>query len=176
VKDYTELELLFRAGLASDQQSYARFLSQITPLLKRMAAMKCAASEVDDVVQEILLSIHKARHTYDGQRPIKPWLISIARFRIADHLRNHYVQRRDRTVDIDELEEALADVTQTGVDNESIDELLEGVPENQQRILKLMHLEGYTAREVGAQMNMNESAVKVAAHRALKRIRNKFWL
>ncbi len=167
--------MLFRAGLAGDQRAYAQFLERITPRLRRVAAIKCAASDVDDVVQEILVSIHKARHTYDGQRSIRPWLTSITKFRIADHLRKHYVQRRDKTVDIDELEEILPDVTQTGADNESIDELLDGVPENQQRILRLMHVEGYTAREIGVQMDMNESAVKVAAHRALKKIRNKFW-
>jgi len=173
--DYAELAGLFCAGLANDSRAYAQFLQRITPFVRRMVAIQCAASEVDDVVQEILISIHKARHTYDGQRPIKPWLISITKFRIADHLRKHYVQRRDKTVDIDELEDFLADVTQSGIDNESIDELLEGVPENQKRILRLMHVEGYTAREVGAQMDMKESAVKVAAHRALKKIRNKFW-
>jgi RNA polymerase sigma-70 factor (ECF subfamily) len=173
--EYTEIAMLFRAGLANDQQAYAQFLQRIAPLLRRMAAIKCAASDLDDVVQEILISIHKARHTYDGQRPIKPWLISIAKFRIADHLRKHYVQRRDKTVDIDELAEILPDVTEAGLENESIDELLAGIPENQKRILSMMHLEGYTAREIGAQLDMNESAVKVAAHRALKKIRKKFW-
>lgn len=173
--EYTEIATLFRAGTADDPRAYAQFLQRITPLVRRMAAMKIAAADVDDVVQEILISIHKARHTYDGQRPIKPWLISIAKFRIADHLRKHYVQRRDKTVDIDELAEILADVTQTGADNESIDELLDGMPENQKRILTMMHIEGYTAKEVGAQMEMQESAVKVAAHRALKKIRKRFW-
>ena len=52
--------------------------------------------------------------------------------------------------------------------------MLKDVPEHQKRILMLMHIEGYTAKEVGAQMDMNESAVKVAAHRAIKKIRKKF--
>jgi DNA-directed RNA polymerase specialized sigma24 family protein len=37
-----------------------------------------------------------------------------------------------------------------------------------------MHVEGYTAKEVGVKLNMNESAIKVAAHRAIKKIREKF--
>jgi RNA polymerase sigma-70 factor (ECF subfamily) len=79
-----------------------------------------------------------------------------------------------QTVDIQELEEILPNVTQDGESYEYIDELLEGVPENHKRILTLMHVQGYTAKEVGAQMEMRESAVKVAAHRALKKIREKF--
>jgi RNA polymerase sigma-70 factor (ECF subfamily) len=52
--------------------------------------------------------------------------------------------------------------------------MLEGVGPRERKILSLMHVEGYTAKQVGAQMNMNESAVKVAAHRAIKKIREQF--
>ena len=37
----------------------------------------------------------------------------------------------------------------------------------------MMYVEGFTARETGEKLEMNESAVKVAAHRALKKIREK---
>ena len=171
---YTALATLFRSGLEGNQVDYARFLASITPRLKRMVGKRLNMAEVDDVVQEILISIHKARHTYDGLRPLMPWIASIAKFRITDHLRKHYTSRRDKTVDISDLENILADVTEEAGDRESIDELLEDVPEQHKRILTLMHVEGFTAKEVGAQMNMNESAVKVAAHRAIKKIRKKF--
>lgn len=171
---YAALANLFRSGLKGNQEAYARFLTGITPLLKRMVGKRLNACDVDDVVQEILISIHKARHTYDGGRPLMPWLASIAKFRITDHLRKHYAQRQDKTVDIAELENILSDVTEGDAANESTDELLEGVPETQKRILTLMYVEGYTAKEVGTQMDMNESAVKVAAHRAIKKIRKKF--
>lgn len=172
---YTELTLLFRAGLTGDAAAYKQFLEDTTPLLKRMVARTLPACDVEDIVQEILISIHKARHTYDGERPIMPWLTSIAKFRIADHLRTHYREQRHQAVDIEEFEECISDVTQTGYENEyALDEALEGVPENHKRILTLIYAEGYTAKEVGEQMNMNTSAVKVAAHRALKKIREKF--
>lgn len=171
---YHAFSLWLTRGLAGDQAAYAKFLHAITPLLRRMVGKKLASAEVEDVVQEVLISIHKARHTYDGARPIMPWVVSIARFRITDHLRKHYGQRRHITVDIAELENSLADVTPDTDSTESIDELLEGVPEKDRNILTLMHVEGFTAKEVGARLNMNESAVKVAAHRAIKKIREKF--
>lgn len=171
---YAEFSSLLIAGLGGNQAAYAQFLQRITPMLRRIAARKLPPNDVDDVVQEILISVHKARHTYDGKRPVMPWLLAIARFRMTDHLRKHYAQMRHKTVDIQELEEFLPDVTQTGSENESIEELLAGVPENHKRILTMMHVEGYTAKEVGKQVNMKESAVKVAAHRAIKKIRDKF--
>jgi RNA polymerase sigma-70 factor (ECF subfamily) len=171
---YTEFSVLLCAGLAGDHAAYARFLENITPLLTRIVARSLSPSDVEDVVQEILISVHKARHTYDGQRPIMPWLTSIAKFRITDHLRKHYAQRRHETVDIDDLEDIIPDVTEPAIDNEYIEELLADVPSKHKQILMLMHMEGYTAKEVGVRLHMNESAVKVAAHRALKKIREKF--
>ena len=173
-KKYAEITALLLAGLGGDQAAYGKFLSTITPMLRRMVSKKLAQVDVEDVVQEILISIHKARHTYDGARPIMPWLASIASFRITDHLRKHYSQMRHQTCDITDYENILHDVTEEASNNESVDELLKDTPEKHKRILTLMHVEGYTAKEIGKQMGMNESAVKVAAHRAIKKIREKF--
>ena len=101
-----------------------------------------------------------------------PWLAAITHFRMTDYLRKHYATQRHQTVDIAEMEEFLADVTQNDDSSESIEELLKDVPEKQKRILTMMHVEGFTARQVGQKLNMNESAVKVAAHRAMKKIRD----
>lgn len=171
---YAEITALFLAGLGGDQAAYGKFLGAIAPMLRRMVGRRLASAEVEDVVQEILISIHKARHTYDGERPIMPWLASIASFRITDHLRKHYSQMRHQAFDIADYENILSDVTEEGTENESITELLQDVPEKHKQILTMMHVEGYTAKEVGSKMGMNESAVKVAAHRAMKKIREKF--
>jgi RNA polymerase sigma-70 factor (ECF subfamily) len=173
VDRYATLTSLFVSGSAGNARDYAKFLETIAPMLRRMVGRRLAAYEVEDVTQEILISIHKARHTYDGGRPIMPWVLAIASFRITDHLRKHYAQMRHQTVDIADLENVLTDVTEDGSANESIDELLADVPEHQKRILTMMHVEGFTAKEVGKQLRMNESAVKVAAHRAIKKIREK---
>ena len=168
---YAALGALLLAGLKGDQASYAAFLRSITPILRRVIARRILPADVEDVVQEVLLSLHKARHTYDGSRPVMPWVVAIARFRMTDHLRKHYSSRRHQTIDISALENILTDVTETADSLESVDDLLKDVPDRQRKILTLMHVEGYTAKQVGEQMNMKESAVKVAAHRAVKKIR-----
>ena len=168
---YAPLAALLLKGLKGDQASYAAFLRQLTPILRRVIARRIIGADVEDVLQEVLISLHKARHTYDGSRPVMPWVIAIARFRMTDHLRKHYTSRRHQTVDISTLENILTDVTDTGDDRESIDELLQDVPDRERKILTLMHVEGYTAKQVAAQLSMKESAVKVAAHRAVKKIR-----
>lgn len=75
---YIHLAVLLRSGIAGNQGDYAKFLESITPLLRRIVGGRIAVSDVEDVVQEVLISIHKARHTYDGERPIMPWVVAIA--------------------------------------------------------------------------------------------------
>ncbi|MBI5006792.1 MAG: sigma-70 family RNA polymerase sigma factor [Nitrosomonadales bacterium] len=169
------LEDLMRRSLAGDQRAYADLLRETARLLRPFLSRRLRFSnEVDDLLQEILLSIHKARHTYDGQRPYKPWAYAIARFRLLDHLRTHYADQLRHAEDYDELEEILPDdVTESEISYESISAEVEKLPAKQATILRLMHHDGYTAKEVAAQMGMNESAVKVAAHRAYKILRER---
>ena len=170
---YQELTALFCQGIAGDSAKYQRFLCEITPILRRVVLKKLPAADAEDTVQEILISIHKARHTYDGNRPIMPWLFAITQFRINDALRRVYAGARHESVDIDDLADVLPDVTETESSNESIDDMLKNVPEREQKILTMMHVEGYTAKETGNRLGMKESAVKVAAHRAIKKLREK---
>jgi RNA polymerase sigma-70 factor, ECF subfamily len=169
------LDELFRAAQAGNARAYREFLSQVALWLRRFLARRLPAAEVEEVVQETLISLHKARHTWDGTRPALPWIASIARYRLTDHLRRHYAQSKHIEVDIDDFHEILpdesADVTETRIAYESLYREIESLPEKQRKILHLMYAEGYTAREAGTQLGMKESAVKVAAHRAYKVIR-----
>lgn len=168
-----ELTRKLLVGLAGDGIAYADFLSQLSPILRRMISRKIPMGDVEDVLQEVLISIHKARHTYDGERPLMPWVMAIASFRVTDYLRKTYSEMRHQRLDITDYENMLEAVTETPDMNESINEMLNGVGHRERKILSLMHVEGYTASEVGSQLEMRESAVKVAAHRAIKKIRER---
>jgi len=169
------LAALMQRSLAGDAQAYAGLLKETATLLRPYLAKRLyAGNEVDDVLQEILISIHKARHTYDGERPYKPWVYAIAKYRLQDHLRAHYADHLHGAEDLSELEEILPDdVTESGFNYESISREVDKLPEKQATILRLMHQEGYTAREVAEKLGMNESAVKVSAHRAYKILKEK---
>jgi RNA polymerase sigma-70 factor (ECF subfamily) len=166
---------LMHQSLAGDQRAYAELLHETARLLRPFLSKRLSFdSEVDDLLQEILISVHKARHTYDGQRPYKPWVYAIARFRLQDYLRAHYSDQLRHAVDISEMENNLHDdVTETPFSYESISGEVQKLPEKQANILRLMHQDGYTAKEVAEKLGMNESAVKVAAHRAYKVLRQK---
>lgn len=170
-----DLEALMRQSLNGDQQAYASLLKETSRFLRPFLAKRLSfTNEVDDLLQEILISIHKARHTYDGNRPYKPWVFAIAKFRLQDYLRAHYSDQLRDAIELSEVEESLPEhVTETAISYESISGEVQKLPVKQATILRLMHQEGYTAKEVAEKMGMNESAVKVAAHRAYKILRNK---
>ncbi len=167
------LEMLMKRALNGEQRAYAELLEATARLLRPLLARRLnRACEVDDLLQEILISIHKARHTFDGNRPYKPWVYAIAKFRLQDFLRAHYADQLRHAVDLDELELPEA-VTESEISYESIHAEVQKLPEKQAAILQLMHRDGYTSREAAEKLGMNESAVKVAAHRAYKVLRGR---
>lgn len=171
-KDCSEL---MRLSLTGDKQAYSSLLAESARLLRSYLTKRVKNfHDVEDILQEILISLHKARHTYDGNRPYAPWLYAIAHYRLQDYLRKHYVNPLRGADEITEAENIPAgDVTETGFSYESISGEIENLSGKQPKILRMLHSDGYTAKEVAQKMGMSESAVKVSAHRAYKILREK---
>lgn len=62
------MQRLFAAG---DPASYNEFPTLISRYLRGFLRKYIAVADCEDVLQEILISLHKARHTYDGKRPMR---------------------------------------------------------------------------------------------------------
>src|SRR5258708_25149655 len=73
---------------AGDQEAYRRLLQDITPYLRVLAARHIRnADDIQATVQDVLLTVHSVRGTYDPSRPFGPWLVAIANRRIVDGMR-----------------------------------------------------------------------------------------
>ena len=164
-----------RKALAGDSEAYTAALIHITRMMRPYLSKRLTQkAEIEDILQEILISVHKARHTYDGKRPLKPWLFAIAKYRLQDHLRKCYADKLRSACDLNEVDKVpFQHVAESAHNYESIHAEINQLPGKQPQILKLLHTQGYTAREVASVLNMQESAVKVAAHRAYKNLRKK---
>jgi RNA polymerase sigma-70 factor (ECF subfamily) len=164
-----------RTALAGDAAAYQALLRRSAQMLRPYLLKTLRSpSDVDDVLQEILISLHRARHTYDGKRPFAPWLFAIAKFRLQDHLRRLYRDKLRHAADVTDMADFLAaPVTEGDPNNEYVKETLSYLPKKQAMILELIHLEGLTAEETGQRLGMSGTAVKVAAHRAYKHLRKK---
>lgn len=160
-----------RAAVNGDVQAYHRFLSAVTPHLRAMARRRCEqfgapVSEAEDVVQEVLLTIHLKRGTWDASRPIGPWLSTIVRNKLIDGLRR---RGRHTSVPIDDVIDILEAEEQTdALDRLDVDRMLEQLKDPQKTIVRSISVEGTSVRETADRLQMTEGAVRVALHRALK--------
>ncbi len=160
---------------AGDAAAYRALLSDLVPVIRRTVIKSLPNPQnADDVVQEVLISVHKALHTYDPKRPFMPWVQSIISFRKTDYLRAHYAQRENVKVSLDDPD--TPDYLVISGHNGSIKDIedaFDALPDQQKKVVELMKIKGYSAEEVSQKTGMSVSAVKVSAHRALQKIRDR---
>jgi RNA polymerase sigma-70 factor (ECF subfamily) len=158
-----------------DGACYRALLVAITPYLRALAARHHAdRRDVEDSVQDILLTLHTIRHTYDPGRPFQPWLLAVARRRIVDRLR---AQRRRRTREtfLDAEHETFAvtaaNQEEGGPDARSLRAAVERLPPAQREAVTMLKLKEMSLKEAEAASGMSVMALKVATHRAMKNLR-----
>src|SRR5207249_12106596 len=83
---------LMEAAQAGKADAYVQLMQQIAPRLRLIVLRYRSvlpAEDIEDLVQDILLSLHAVRATYDPKRPFMPWLLAITRNRLADGARRY---------------------------------------------------------------------------------------
>lgn len=85
---WSELMQLAQRG---DDIAYKKLLTELRRVIAQSLRYRFGAfSFVDDCVQESLIAIHQARHTYQPNRPFTPWMNAIVRYKTIDLMRKHY--------------------------------------------------------------------------------------
>jgi len=169
---------LMRAAQQGDAAAYAQLLREVAPAVRSMVGRRWGrGAEVEDLVQEVLLSIHAVRHTYDPARPFLPWLMAIVRHRIADGARRH-ARKAANEVTIDVLSETfLVDATNPGddrgADTDALHKAIAGLPPGQRQAIELLKVREMSLKEASAASGLSIVALKVAVHRAIKTLRSK---
>src|SRR5688500_16573097 len=71
-----------------DGTAYAELLTLLASTARQYTRNRVGdVPWLDDVAQEVLLTVHKARATYDSGRPFAPWFYAILSHRMIDVLR-----------------------------------------------------------------------------------------
>jgi RNA polymerase sigma-70 factor (ECF subfamily) len=166
---------LMAAAQAGDRAAYHRLLTEITPYVRSIAGRYHRTREdIEDAVQDILLSVHMIRHTYDPTRPFGPWLATIADRRALDRLRKR-LRSAGRETALEPAHEtfvaAPANSESAGLEAEELARALEQLPPGQRQALELLKLKEMSLKEASAATGLSITALKVATHRALKSLR-----
>jgi RNA polymerase sigma-70 factor (ECF subfamily) len=158
-----------------DRQAYRTLLEDITPYIRALAA-RCfkQPSNVEDAVQDVLLAVHMVRHAYDPSRPFGPWLLAIANRRIIDRLRRE-TRQTAREIALSAEHETFAEPA-TNLDavmpyEAALGDAIEKLPPDQRQAIKMLKLNEMSLKEAAAASGRSIAALKVATHRAMKRLR-----
>ena len=167
-----------QAAQAGDTEAYERLLQELTLLLRNIVRSRrkfLPAEDIDDLVQDILLSVHAVRATYDAQRPFMPWLLAITRNRLADGARR-YARRQAQEVHVDNLAVTFATeganfITEAYGDSQGLRQAIQSLPPAQRKAIEMLKLSEMSLKEAAAACGMSIGALKVATHRAMIALR-----
>lgn len=158
-----------------DRSCYELLLVELLPFVRRIVRGRIGdRPAAEDIVQEVLLSIHTARHTYRSERPFTPWVRAIARNAVIDwRRRQSRLQRREVALEGHEVAGAVEPVTAvSGELSPDLRRALETLPEPQRQAVLLLKVQGLSVSEAAEHVGISAGALKLRAHRGYRALRS----
>lgn len=149
-----------------DTAAYSRLLVELGHVIERYLLARFGnVISVEDCVQEILLAIHRARHTWEPGRAFRPWLFTIAKHKAIDELR----RERSRQVPREAVDgqSVNAEVEEAA----TVSRLLRRLDRDKSEALILTKVVGLTCVEAAEHCGISEPAMKLRVHRGIKQAR-----
>ncbi len=173
-QDYVEQTILQRIA-SGDKTAVQDCLNNYGGLIWSLARrMLPDQNEAEDAVQEIFIEIWKNAEKFDESQSSETTFVAmIARRRLIDRLR-----KTTRQPDIDSFEDILAEpsrdedeMMQTNVEARQAAKAMRGLRPEQQKVLQLSIVEGYSHQEIADALKMPLGTVKTHARRGLMEVR-----
>lgn len=183
----SDKELVMRAR-GGDDGAFAElvhaYLDMVYAFLARYMNDEAMA---EDATQETFVKAWRALNRFDADRPLKPWLLRIARNAANDALRKRralpfsWLRRENDEGDETGIEDTIADDAPLPEElfarREAVDILeraLAALPERDRAVLLLRYADGLSFEEISAIMDAPANTVKSWHRRALLRLRKAF--
>lgn len=158
-----------------DGASYHALLRSVTPYLRAIARRHLGPCEdAEDAVQEILITLHQVRHTYEPGRPFKPWLATLASRRCIDLLRRRGNRLRHEIDGVDDLEahpqlqHGPEENASQAHDASTLHRAVATLPPRQREAIRLLRFNELSLAEAAAESDQSIGSLKVACHRAIR--------
>lgn len=156
---------------AGDRDAYERLLAEVGDVMERYLWRRFGDSDLaEECVQECLLSIHRARASYDPSRPFRSWMFAIVRHKAIDLLRRRGTRQRHETA-TPRGEEFAAAAVDPGTALQAADALAAIRPEHREALI-LTKLQGYSLAEAASLAGVSVTAMKSRVHRGIREVRS----
>lgn len=163
------------AAQAGNARAYALLLTEATPFVRALARRKCREPDlVEEVVQDVLLTVHRVRATYDPRRSFSAWLAAITARRAIDALRRRGRIRAHETEDeaaFETFPDPQANREDADAASQTVAALLAALPDRQRQALELVKVKEMSLAEAALASGQSVGALKVNVHRAIKALR-----
>ena len=164
---------------AGDSLAFVRLFALLAPRVRAFFLRSFSDGAVaDDLMQTTFLKIHRARESYCPERPLRPWIFSIAAGVRRDELRRRY--RLPPHVGESELEQAEPKLASDSPSAElildadraaAVRAAIQRLPESHRAVLHLHCYEELTFAQIAEALGTTAGAVRVRASRAYERLR-----
>jgi RNA polymerase sigma-70 factor (ECF subfamily) len=164
---------LLESWRRGDKKAAGVILRHYYPLIRRTVATKIPESDVDDVVQKVVIALQRGREKFRGEAKLKTYAMKIIRNNIANYFRQ---RKRRGPVDVlgSSVREHGAGQSTLLVEHERQRVLLEAlrsVSLDDQMILELHYWEKMTGPQLTQVFECSEPAIRSRLRRAKARLR-----
>ena len=149
--------------------------------LRAFVARRVGPDEADDLVQEVLLRIHRRIDSLDQADRLDAWAYQITRNAIVDHYRSRARRSEASGEDADDLAESARDAIVSADDPEAVEAgrelavcltpLVEQIAEPYRHAVHLVELEGVPQVEAAARLGLSNSGMKSRVQRARQQLK-----
>jgi RNA polymerase sigma-70 factor, ECF subfamily len=162
-----------RAYQTGDPTGFNRLYVTLGPIVRRyLRSLGRDDRRVDDLVQETFLQLHRARRTYNPERPVIPWALAIARHVFLMDCR---VRKRKYDPAESELDDRMAalegPLDEAVIARDELREGLKGLTPATRRVVLMHHVQGWSFREIAERLGINSTAAKLRASRGMHALR-----
>jgi RNA polymerase sigma-70 factor (ECF subfamily) len=165
----SSLQQLMSRYQQADATAVPLLIKQLSPQLFRFFASQMGnRNDAEDMLQDLWLRIHQARHTYRPGEPVLPWVYAIARCVRTDNYRQ---RRRIASREIPMAVLPQPSQHRSASSPPPFHDLVAPLSERQRAVLTMLKVNGMSIDEVACATASTIGAVKQNAHRAYKRLR-----
>jgi RNA polymerase sigma-70 factor, ECF subfamily len=168
------LDDLIKKAQLGDQAPYEELLKTVVTLaLPFLKKQNISEFDCDDIIQNTLIAVHKNLATYHPKHSAKAWLYAIIRYKLMDYFRQKYRANAQEFTDELDLLLLSSSLEEDMINSERkrlLDHALTQLNQSQEKIIRLMKLEGLSAKEVAQKVGLSETNVKVIAFRGYKKL------
>ncbi len=158
-----------------NKREFERFYKKNFDRIYRFVFFRVQNRQVaEDLTSEIFMKALNAFDRYDEKVSKAAWIYTIAR----NHLANYF---RDQKPSVDVEEVAFGLVGEEGretmekvSDRLLLAKALDELSLEERRLVTLKYLEGYSYKEMAEILDKTDAALKVATHRAMKKLKLEF--